>query len=155
MNYTPRCVWHICSIKKKNHHMWRITRWMDVHKCFGSCVGNNNKNLNSTTIGLYNLHSVARIHILKNSLNVDVFYDKHDMIGESRRKAYIVYMELGRVTLMSFPIVKWFHCLNSSSHVTTFKYVFWAFGDAINVFHLWRPTILVDGFHSRIFLEEK
>ncbi|XP_052624783.1 uncharacterized protein LOC128132303 [Lactuca sativa] len=37
-------------------------------------------------------------------------------------------------------VVKWFHCPNSSSsHVETFKYVFWAFGPAIDAFCLCRP----------------
>ena len=47
-------------------------------------------------------------------------------------------------------VVKWFHCPNSSSsHVATFKYVFWAFGPAIDVFRLCRPIISVDGCYLK------
>ncbi|KAI3757823.1 hypothetical protein L6452_05366 [Arctium lappa] len=26
VHYTPRCAWYVCAIKKKNHHMLKITR---------------------------------------------------------------------------------------------------------------------------------
>ncbi|XP_052621000.1 uncharacterized protein LOC128126883 [Lactuca sativa] len=46
-------------------------------------------------------------------------------------------------------VVKWFHNPNGSSHVATFKYIFWAFGPAINAFHLCRPVISIDACHLR------
>ncbi|KAL4557076.1 hypothetical protein LXL04_035246 [Taraxacum kok-saghyz] len=46
-------------------------------------------------------------------------------------------------------IVKWFHCPNSSSDVVTFKYVFWAFGPAIDAVCLCRPVISVNACHLK------
>lgn len=46
-------------------------------------------------------------------------------------------------------VVKWFHHPNSSTHVKTFKYIFWAVGLAIRVFHMCRPVISVDRTHLR------
>ena len=46
-------------------------------------------------------------------------------------------------------MVNWFHCPNSSSDVATFKYVFWAFGPAINAVRLCRTVISVDACHLK------
>nr|KAJ0215788.1 hypothetical protein LSAT_V11C300152000 [Lactuca sativa] len=46
-------------------------------------------------------------------------------------------------------VVKWFHKPKDSSNVATFKYVFWAFGPAIDAFRLCRPVIFVDGCHLK------
>nr|KAJ0189715.1 hypothetical protein LSAT_V11C800424140 [Lactuca sativa] len=80
--YTPQCAWYVRAMKKKNHHMWKITRWVDEHNCFGSCRGNDNKSLNSATIAFYIICSIEKDiaypvkHIqeyIKNILNVDDF----------------------------------------------------------------------------------
>nr|KAJ0209948.1 hypothetical protein LSAT_V11C400181250 [Lactuca sativa] len=61
MNYIPRCAWYVRAVKKKNNQMWKITRWLDAHNCFGSCIGNNNRSLNSLTISSYTLRSIEII----------------------------------------------------------------------------------------------
>lgn len=168
VHYTPRCAWYVRAIKKKNHHMWKITRWVDAHNCFGSCIGNNNINLNSATIASYIFHSiqndveypVKQIQAeIKNSLNVDVSYWK---AWHGRRKAIETIYGTWESNFDELPkyiaalrssnpntIVTWFHNPNGSSHVATFKYVFWAFGPAINAFRLCRPVIFVDGCHLK------
>ncbi|KVI01541.1 MULE transposase domain-containing protein, partial [Cynara cardunculus var. scolymus] len=140
MHYTPRCVWYVCAIKKKNHHMWRITRWVDEHNCFGSYIGNNNRNLNSATIASYILHSIQKdveypvkqIQAdIKNSLNVDVSYWK---AWHGRRKAIETIYGTWESNFAELPkyitalkssnpntVMNWFHNPNGSSDVVTFK----------------------------------
>ncbi|KAI3510380.1 hypothetical protein L1887_17323 [Cichorium endivia] len=168
MHHTPPCQWYIRAIKKKSHNMWQITRWVDAHNCFGSCIGNNNRNLNSATIASYILHSIRKDvaypvkHIqadIKNSLNVDVSYGK---AWHGRRKAIETIYGTWESNFAELPkyiaalqssnpdtVVKWFHNPNSTSQVAIFKYIFWAFGPAINAFHLCRPVISVDGTHLK------
>ncbi|GKB96905.1 MULE transposase domain-containing protein [Tanacetum coccineum] len=143
VGYTPNCAWYIRAVKKKNHHLWKITRWVDAHNCFGSCIGNNNRNLNSETIASYILHSIEKDveypvksiqAYIKNKLNVDVSYWK---AWHSRRKAietlygtwesnfdmlpeYIAALEASNPNT----VVKWFHDPYSSANVVTFKYIF-------------------------------
>nr|KAJ0227389.1 hypothetical protein LSAT_V11C100029420 [Lactuca sativa] len=70
--YTLKCALYVRAMKKKNHHMWKITR-------------NDNRSLNSATIAFYIIHSIEKDiayplkHIqadIKNILNVDVSYWK-------------------------------------------------------------------------------
>nr|KAJ0187554.1 hypothetical protein LSAT_V11C900494220 [Lactuca sativa] len=168
MNYTPRCAWYVRAIKKKNHQTWKITCWVDAHNCSGSCIGNNNRSLNSLTISSYILHSIEKDvaypvkHIqsdIKNLLNIDVSYWK---AWHGRRKAietiygtlesnfdelpkYIAALQASNPDT----VVKWFHKPNDSSNVATFKYVFWAFGPAIDASRLCRPVIYVDGCYLK------
>nr|XP_043611657.1 uncharacterized protein LOC122583303 [Erigeron canadensis] len=66
-------------------------------------------------------------------------------------------MELGRVTLYVAElqranldtVVEWLHSPTSSSHIHTFKFVFWAFGPAIRAFQRCIPVIFVDGTHLK------
>ncbi|KAI3779089.1 hypothetical protein L2E82_08571 [Cichorium intybus] len=166
---TPHYTWYVRAVKKKNHHMWKITRWVGTHNCFGSCIGNNNRNLNSEIIASYVIHSIKKDVAypvkqiqadIKNSLNVNVSYGK---AWHGRRRAieniygtwesnfaelpkYIAALQASNPST----IVKWFHeTNNSSSHVATFKYIFWAFGPAIDAFQLCRPVISVDGCHLK------
>ncbi|KAG6538998.1 hypothetical protein ZIOFF_004150 [Zingiber officinale] len=46
-------------------------------------------------------------------------------------------------------IAKWYHHPSSTENVKVFKYIFWAFGPAIDAFHMCRPVIGVDGTHLR------
>ncbi|KAJ9565828.1 hypothetical protein OSB04_001794 [Centaurea solstitialis] len=46
-------------------------------------------------------------------------------------------------------VVVWSHDPNSSSNIKTFKYVFWAFGPAIEAFAYCIPVICVDGTHLK------
>ena len=50
MHHAQPSQWYIHEIKKRNNHMWQIACWVDEHNCFGSCIGNNNINLNSVVI---------------------------------------------------------------------------------------------------------
>lgn len=119
---------------------------MDAYNCFGSCRGNDNRSLNSTTLAFYIIHSIEKDiayplkHIqadIKNILNVDVSYWK---AWHGRRKAikniygtwesnfaelpkYIATLQTSNPNT----IVKWFHNPNGSSHVATFKYIFFGF----------------------------
>ncbi|PWA73742.1 MULE transposase domain-containing protein [Artemisia annua] len=88
----PHCEWYVRAITKKNKSMWQITRWVD-HNCIGSCIGNNNRNLNSATIASLILETVEKdVSCLakkiqadiKKRLNVDISYDK---AWNGRRKA--------------------------------------------------------------------
>ncbi|KAI3665342.1 hypothetical protein L6452_43966 [Arctium lappa] len=38
VHYTSRCAWYVRAVKKKNDHMWKITRSVDAHNYFGSCT---------------------------------------------------------------------------------------------------------------------
>nr|KAJ0190406.1 hypothetical protein LSAT_V11C800448770 [Lactuca sativa] len=127
-------------MKKKNHHMWNITR-------------NDNRSLNSATIAFYIIHSIEKDiaypvkHIqadIKNILNVDNIYGTWES-NLAELPKYIATLQ----TLNPNTIVKWFHNPNGSSHVATFKYIFWAFGPAINAFHLCRPVISIHACHLR------
>ncbi|CAI9295780.1 unnamed protein product [Lactuca saligna] len=153
MHHTQPCQWYIRAIKKKNNHMWQITHWVDEHNCFGSCIGNNNRNLNSRVIASYILHSIQKDvaypvkHVqadIKNHFHVDVSYWK---AWHGRRKAIETIYGTWESNFVELPkyiaalqasnpdtIVKWFHNQNSSSQVAKFKYIFWAFGPAIKHF---------------------
>ncbi|KAL4555227.1 hypothetical protein LXL04_037838 [Taraxacum kok-saghyz] len=141
--YTSHSTWYVSAMKKKNHHMWKITRWVDAHNCFGSCIGNNNRNLNSKTIPSYILHSIEKDIAylvkqiqanIKDRLNVDISYSK---AWRGRRNAIETIYGTWESNFVELPkyiaalqasnpstIVQWFHNPNSSSTVSIFKYIF-------------------------------
>nr|KAJ0204859.1 hypothetical protein LSAT_V11C500272370 [Lactuca sativa] len=119
------------------------------------------KNLNSATIALYILHSIEKDvaypvkHIqsyIKNSMNVDVSYDK---AWHGRRKAIKSIYGTWESNFDKLP--KYIAALQASNPDTIFIITcsdiqicfFWAFGPAIDVFRLCRPVILVDGCYLK------
>ncbi|KAG6468100.1 hypothetical protein ZIOFF_072668 [Zingiber officinale] len=165
-NYRSSCLWCIRAVHKKTHKMWQITRWVNMHNCLGSISGNNNRNLTSAIIVSHIIHQievnprypVKNVQVdIKQSLHVDVSYKK---ACHGRRKTieivygnwesnfaelplYIVALEHSNPNT----IVKWHHHPSSTENVKVFKYIFWAFGPAIDAFHMSRPVISVDGTH--------
>ncbi|KAG6486407.1 hypothetical protein ZIOFF_054977 [Zingiber officinale] len=167
-NYRSPCLWCIRAVHKKTHKMWQITRWVNMHNCLGSISGNNNRNLTSAIIASHIIHQIEVNpgYLVKNvqadikqSLHVDISYKK---AWHGRRKAIeIVYgnWESNFAGLPSYiaalehsnpnTIVNWHHRPSSTENVKVFKYIFWAFGPAIDAFHMCRPVISVDGIHLR------
>ncbi|KAK1408105.1 hypothetical protein QVD17_39738 [Tagetes erecta] len=159
----PRCGWFVYATKPKHHNMWRISRWVNAHNCYGSVVGNNNRGLKSRDIVTRIIHFIRQdvtfpvkqiqAHI-KDTLNVDVSYNK----AWRARKAAIEmvygswdsnFEELPRyinaLQETNHVIVEWLHHPASSSQHHTFKFVFWAFGPLINTFKHCQPVISIYG----------
>ncbi|XP_042403335.1 uncharacterized protein LOC121992813 [Zingiber officinale] len=127
-NYRSSCLWCIRAVHKKTYKMWQITRWVNMHNYLGSISGNNNRNLTSAIIASHIIHQievnpeypVKNVQTdIKHSLHVDVSYKK------------------------------WHHHPSSTENVKVFKYIFWAFGLAIDAFYMCRSVISVNGTHLR------
>ncbi|KAL4575286.1 hypothetical protein LXL04_022128 [Taraxacum kok-saghyz] len=134
--YTSRCTWYVRAMKKKNHHMWKITRWVDAHNCFGSCTCNNNRNLKSKTIASYILHSiendiaysVKQIQAnIKDRLNVDISYSK---AWRGRRKAIETIYGTWKSNFVELP--KYIAALQASNPSTIGKMLITVTKDANN-----------------------
>nr|KAJ0196393.1 hypothetical protein LSAT_V11C700368590 [Lactuca sativa] len=144
MHHASPCQWYIHAIKKKSHNIWQITRQVDAYNCFGSCIGNDKGNLNSKIIASYIIHSIEK----DVAYLVDVSYNK---AWHGRRKSIekIYGTWESNSSLNPDTIVTWFHKPNGTSHVATFKYIFWAFIPSITTFHFCRPIIYVNGTHLK------
>ncbi|XP_023743043.2 uncharacterized protein LOC111891205 [Lactuca sativa] len=146
MHHTQPCQWYIRAIKKKNNHMWQITRWVDEHNCFGSCISNNSRILNSRVIASYILHSIQKDvaypvkHVqadIKNRFHVDVSYWK---AWHGKRKA--IETIYGTWESNFVELHKYIAALQASNPDTIVK-------PAIKAFHLCRPVISIDGAHLK------
>nr|KAJ0216107.1 hypothetical protein LSAT_V11C300133080 [Lactuca sativa] len=159
--HTTLCMVYSCNIEEKSSNVEDYT--------FG---GRSQLlwiiSLNSLSVSSYILHSIEKDvaypvkHIqsdIKNLLNVDVSYWK---AWNGRRKAIETIYGTWESNFDELPkyiatlqasnpdtVVKWFNKPNDSSNVATFKYVFWAFGHAIDASRLCRPVISVDGCHLK------
>ncbi|XP_071932868.1 uncharacterized protein [Coffea arabica] len=131
-------------------------------------IRNNNTSLTASVISRHILRRVEDdpglkvkniLSDVKENLKVDVSYKK---AGYARRKAIELVFGSWEANFSELPqyldalvqsnpgtVVEWSHHSDSSDRVKTFKYVFWAFGPAIEAFHMCRPVICVDGTHLR------
>lgn len=163
-----QCNWCVRAVLKTTHKMWQITKWVNGHNCLGFTNGNNNRNLTSAFVASYILHSVEAnpgyvVKMIqadiKHRLFVDISYKK---AWHGRRKAIEIAFGDWDSNFVQLPkyiaalersnpntVVQWLFHPRSSANVKIFKYVFWAFGPAIEAFHKCRPVICIDGTHLR------
>ncbi|XP_027151958.1 uncharacterized protein LOC113752015 [Coffea eugenioides] len=134
----PPCDWCVRAVKKKTHGMWQITKWVNDHNCLGDMIRNNNTSLTASVISRHILRSIEDDPGLKVK-NILSFVKENLKVDVSYKKAWYA-----RRTM-----VEWSHHSDSLDRIKTFKYVFWAFGPAIEAFHMCRPVICVDGTHLR------
>ncbi|GJX45203.1 hypothetical protein Tco_0261879 [Tanacetum coccineum] len=78
----------------------------------------------------------------------DDFNDGSEVAGQSHSQGVMEFINALEATNPN-TIVKWFHDPQSSPNVITFKFIFWAFGPAINAFRLCPPIICVDNAHLK------
>nr|XP_027069017.1 uncharacterized protein LOC113694296 [Coffea arabica] len=164
----PPCDWCVRAVKKKTHGLWQITKWVNDHNCLGDLISNSNASLTSSVITRHIVHNIeddpgykvkSIVSHVKEVLKVDVSY-KNAWYG--RRKAIELVFGSWDANFADLPryvdalmksnqdtVIRWLHRSDSTDHVKTFKYVFWAFGPAIDAFHMCRPVICVDGTHLR------
>ncbi|XP_071939459.1 uncharacterized protein [Coffea arabica] len=162
----PPCDWCVRTVKKRTHGMWQITKWINNHNCLGDMIRNNNTSLMASVISRHILRSIEDdnrltvkniLSFVKENLKVDVSYKK---AWYTRRKAIELVFGSWEANFAELPqyldalvqsdsstVVEWSNHSDSSDRVQTFKYVFWAFGPAIEAFHMCRPVICVDGTH--------
>nr|XP_043625636.1 uncharacterized protein LOC122597068 [Erigeron canadensis] len=162
------CRWLVAGSNRNRLGLFQITKWVASHNCYGEVISNNNRCMTTSMIASEILSQVREDLTLKvrqiqaqvkTTFNVDVSYAK---AWNARRLAierlsgtwpsnfdalpkYVA--ELQRANPDT--IVEWLHSPTSSSHIHTFKYVFWAFGPAIRAFQRCIPVIFVDGTHLK------
>nr|XP_043616086.1 uncharacterized protein LOC122588003 [Erigeron canadensis] len=162
------CMWVVVGSSKNRLGLFRITKWVESHNCYGEVISNNNRCMTASMVAseiLPNVreeltYKVRQIQAqVKTSFNVDVSYAK---VWNARRIAierlygtwpsnfdalpkYVA--ELQRANLNT--IVEWLHSPTSSSNIHTFKFVFWAFRSAIRAFQRCILVIFVDGTHLK------
>ncbi|XP_027090246.1 uncharacterized protein [Coffea arabica] len=129
-------------------------------------IRNNNTSLTASVISRHILRSIEDdpglkvkniLSFVKENMKVDVSYKK---TWYARRKTIELVFGYWEANFSELPqyldalvqsnpgtVVECSHHSDSSDRVKTFKYVFWAFGPAIEAFHMCRPVICVDGTH--------
>nr|XP_043613085.1 uncharacterized protein LOC122585051 [Erigeron canadensis] len=164
------CRWVVVGSRRNSLGLFQITKWVESHNCYGEVISNNNRCMTTSMIGseiLSNVredltYKVRQIQAqIKTTINVDVSYAKawnacarriaiERLYGtwSSNFDALPRYIaELQRANPDT--VVEWLHSPTSSSHIQTFKFVFWAFGPAIRAFQHCIPVIFVDGTHLK------
>ncbi|XP_027118555.2 uncharacterized protein [Coffea arabica] len=129
-------------------------------------IRNNNTSLTASVISRHILRTIEDdlglkvkniLSFVKENLKVNVCYKK---AWYARRKAIELVFGSWEANFAELPqyldalvqsnpgtVVEWSHHSDSSDRVKTFMYVFWAFGQAIEAFHMCRPVICIDGTH--------
>ena len=162
------CMWVVVGSSKNKLGLFQITKWIERHNCYGEVTNNNNRCITTSMIASEIMaqvredltYKVKNIQAqVKTTFNVDVSYDK---AWNARRIAIERLYGTWPSNFDSLPkymaelqranpdtVVEWLHSPTSSSHIHTFKFVFWAFGPAINAFQRCIPVIFVDGTHLK------
>ncbi|XP_027166325.1 uncharacterized protein LOC113766318 [Coffea eugenioides] len=139
------------------------SNWVNDHNGLGDLMSNSNVNLTSSVIARHIVHSIEDdlrfkvkniVNHVKEVLKVNVSYKK---AWYGRRKAIELVFGSWDANFAKLPkyvdvlmqsnqgsVIRWLHHSDSTDRVKTFKYVFWAFGLAIDAFHMCRPVICVD-----------
>ncbi|KAG6414216.1 hypothetical protein SASPL_126934 [Salvia splendens] len=169
------CNWEVKATFKKRDGSWSINSWVDRHCCMGDHDPSEHVNLTSSMIALCIRSqiendvgfkpSVVRTYIQDN-FHVKISYKK---AWYSRRKAIELVYGGWEGSFRQLPsyltelqtqnpgtIVEWLHDpVLSQGNTKAFRYVFWAFGPAIEAFQVAKPVLSVDGTHLRGRLKGK
>ncbi|XP_042019266.1 uncharacterized protein LOC121767103 [Salvia splendens] len=169
------CNWEVKATFKKRDGSWSINSCVDRHCCMGDHDLSEHVNLTSSTIApciqsqIENddefKPSAVRTYI-KDKFHVKISYKK---AWYARRKAIELVYGGWEGSFRQLPsyltelqsqnpgtIVEWLHDpVLSQGNTKVFRYVFWAFGPAIEAFQLAKPVLSVDGTHLRGRLKGK
>ncbi|XP_047965138.1 uncharacterized protein LOC125209588 [Salvia hispanica] len=163
----PKYLWECRATLRKHDEHWQIRVFTTAHTCMGDRNYDGHANLGSSMIALSVRHQIENDHAYKvkaivadieNRFHVKVSYKK---AWYARRTAIeLVYggWEWSFKVLPSYlnemqrqnpgTIVEWLHDDRLSRGMNkVFKYVFWAFGPAVEAFQLCKPVLTVDGTH--------
>ncbi|XP_042022993.1 uncharacterized protein LOC121770309 [Salvia splendens] len=148
------CNWEVKATFKKRDGSWSINSWVDRH----CCMGDHDPSEHHSSLLQY-------IHI-SNKFHVKISYKK---AWYARRKAIELVYGGWEGSFRQLPsyltelqtqnpgtIVEWLHDpVLSQGNTKVFRYVFWAFGPAIEAFQVAKPVLSVDGTHLRGRLKGK
>ena len=169
------CNWEVKATFKKRDGSWSINSWVDRHCCMGDHDPSEHANLTSSMIALCIRSQIendaefkpsAVVTYIKDKFHVKISYKK---AWYARTKAIELVYGGWEGSFRQLPsyltelqsqnvgtIVEWFHDpILSQGNKKVFRYVFWAFGPAIEAFQLAKPVLSVDGTHMRGRLKGK
>ncbi|XP_042003830.1 uncharacterized protein LOC121752805 [Salvia splendens] len=135
------CNWEVKATFKKRDGSWSINSWVDRHCCMGDHDPSEHVNLTSSMITL----------CIRSQIENDAEFKPS--AGSFRQlPSYVTELQ----SQNPGTIVEWLHDpILSQGNKKVFRYVFWAFGPAIEVFQLAKPVLSVDGTHLRGRLKGK
>ncbi|XP_041997838.1 uncharacterized protein LOC121747766 [Salvia splendens] len=169
------CNWEVKATFKKRDGSWSSNSWVDRHCYMGDHDPSEHVNLTSSMIALCIRSQIennvefkpsAILTYIKDKFHVKISYKK---AWYARRKAIELVYGGWEGSFRQLPsyltelqtqnpgtIVEWLHDpVLSQGNTKVFRYVFWAFGPAIEVFQVAKPVLSVDGTHLRRRLKGK
>ncbi|XP_042029772.1 uncharacterized protein LOC121776652 [Salvia splendens] len=169
------CNWEVKATFKKRDGSWSINSWVDRHCCMGDHDPSEHVNLTSSMIALCIRSQIendaefkpsAVLTYIKDKFHVKISYKK---AWYARRKAIELVYGGWEGSFRQLPsyltelqtqnpgtIVESLHDpVLSQGNTKVFRYVFWAFGPAIEAFQVAKPVLSVNGTHLRGRLKGK
>ncbi|XP_071687356.1 uncharacterized protein [Rutidosis leptorrhynchoides] len=126
---------------KHKDNVWKISKWIEGHICYGSVQSNNNHCLTSSIIATdiisYISQDIARIAI-----------ERLCGTWQSNLAEFPTYVD-ELVHTNPDTIVRWVFGPQVEYGVLTFKYVLWAFGPAIMAYQQCIPILCIDETHLK------